>query len=1024
MEVFGILLAVGLVGLVLVALYLGVAAFERVKLLERRLHDLHVQVLGLQAQVKRVADRASSNEAEPNGEPAPERDASSSAEGPAPTATSPTPSGSKGSTLPASSATTPPVISPVAPTPTRIEPPAHPIPAAIPGPTPTAPSAWISDATTDASSGGEQRTAPTHEASATVSHGIDIERWLGVRGAPVLGGIVIAIAGFLLLQYTIEHQMITPQARVILAAVFGVLAFVAAIPLRKRGYDIVAGSITGAGAVLLYSAAWAAHVLYGMIGFPAAFAAMVAVTALCGWLAQRHASRVIAVLGLAGGFATPLALSSSADRPLPLFGYLLLLDLGFLFVAGKRRWPSIGLLALLGTFVIQGAWIGAHMGPERLGLALGMLGVFAFAFVLFAARIEGAERRRWSASQAGAVLLPFVFAIGFAQDRDLGPSLWPTASLALVLSLAAGWIARRGDMPWLPSGSATGAVALIITWAVSRDFRLDLGQQEELFACALGLALVHLIFAELAVRRPVSEDVRSGARTAALVSALGFQLVAVAAWVGPHTSGPWPWVGLSMAMTLVTLRIVVLGAPPATAVLAAFAAGSTALLWSSGQVAGESIPFTLVWCAALVSFGGVVLAFAWLVHRRMPAWIFWAVAAFTVPGMFCTGAFDDAARSELGLSFGAVFVLGMQVAFAATASRSSALFVCAVVATWTACAAQGMALGGADSERFEIVSTLALAHAALFALWPIVRPAYWIGRTGAWRAAACAPLLWFPIVRARFVEHWPDAPVFLVPLAFEALAVFGALCLWFLRASEDRSRRTGRILFACVAILFAAMIVPLQVGREEVAITLALFAFGTALLARRVTSSALPWTAAIAVMVSTFLLVLVRPWSSFAHSDVRVWNVLAYTYVLPALAAMLTARNLRQASNVASGIAGMCAVLLVFAWINLEIADAFAGRAESTLRFEHVPARDLAASIAWAIYALVLLGLGVGRGRTALRWASLVLLMLTIGKVFLFDLGHLEGLYRAASVFGLGLSLLVVSVLYQRFVFRRVRVAT
>jgi uncharacterized membrane protein len=65
------------------------------------------------------------------------------------------------------------------------------------------------------------------------------------------------------------------------------------------------------------------------------------------------------------------------------------------------------------------------------------------------------------------------------------------------------------------------------------------------------------------------------------------------------------------------------------------------------------------------------------------------------------------------------------------------------------------------------------------------------------------------------------------------------------------------------------------------------------------------------------------------------------------------------------------------------------------------------------------LGLGVGRALSSLRWASLVLLLMTIAKVFLIDLGHLDGLYRVASMLGLALSLLLVSFLYQRFVFRR-----
>jgi uncharacterized membrane protein len=45
--------------------------------------------------------------------------------------------------------------------------------------------------------------------------------------------------------------------------------------------------------------------------------------------------------------------------------------------------------------------------------------------------------------------------------------------------------------------------------------------------------------------------------------------------------------------------------------------------------------------------------------------------------------------------------------------------------------------------------------------------------------------------------------------------------------------------------------------------------------------------------------------------------------------------------------------------------------------------------------------------------------VLTIGKVFLHDLGELEDLYRVASLVGLALSLILVSLAYQRFVFRK-----
>ena len=43
-------------------------------------------------------------------------------------------------------------------------------------------------------------------------------------------------------------------------------------------------------------------------------------------------------------------------------------------------------------------------------------------------------------------------------------------------------------------------------------------------------------------------------------------------------------------------------------------------------------------------------------------------------------------------------------------------------------------------------------------------------------------------------------------------------------------------------------------------------------------------------------------------------------------------------------------------------------------------------------------------------------MLLTVGKVFLYDLGELRDLYRVASLFGLAVSLILVSLAYQRFV--------
>jgi uncharacterized membrane protein len=131
------------------------------------------------------------------------------------------------------------------------------------------------------------------------------------------------------------------------------------------------------------------------------------------------------------------------------------------------------------------------------------------------------------------------------------------------------------------------------------------------------------------------------------------------------------------------------------------------------------------------------------------------------------------------------------------------------------------------------------------------------------------------------------------------------------------------------------------------------------------------------------------------------------------------ARELPLAA-ITCGVAGLVAL---FVWINLGVYEHFGTGPVVEILFERHPTRDLTTSIAWILYALALLGLGMLRARVELRWASLGFLILSLAKVFLHDLGELEGLYRVGSLTGLALSLLLVSALYQRFVFRARRPA-
>jgi len=77
-------------------------------------------------------------------------------------------------------------------------------------------------------------------------------------------------------------------------------------------------------------------------------------------------------------------------------------------------------------------------------------------------------------------------------------------------------------------------------------------------------------------------------------------------------------------------------------------------------------------------------------------------------------------------------------------------------------------------------------------------------------------------------------------------------------------------------------------------------------------------------------------------------------------------------------------------------------------------AREMMVSITWALYATLLIVVGLKKHYAPIRYFAMTVFIVTIVKVFAIDLAELDRLYRVLSVIGLGIALLVTSYLYQR----------
>jgi uncharacterized membrane protein len=859
---------------------------------------------------------------------------------------------------------------------------------------------------------------------------IDLEQFLGVRGAAVAGGVVLFLAAIYFLRYSIEAGLLPPPVRIVLSALAGVGCVTTSELGRVRArYARTAEALAGSGIVILYATFWAARSLYALIPIGLAFAGMIGVTVACAVLAYRRSALVIAALGLAGGFATPLLLSSGQDRPLGLFGYLLLLDLALLALARRRQWPGLAIAALVGTAAYQAFWLTQRLDPQRLAIGLGVLGAFAALFASAALRMREQAPPALRVTQAAGALFPFAMALYLASRGELTPQLWPLALLLLPLVGASAWLARARAEAWLATSGAAAAVAVLVVWAATQTLDAPRAWQLALTATALA-AILHAF-----VERDRAATLLGSPGLAAAIAAFGGIAILLPLGFGAAEGVFAPLLLGALALGALALRhgtlagrgpLQVGAALPIALALAAHIANRAHGLPLSLEAL---LALALGLALAMQVFAGARRGRAEHAHSEH------AAALLALAPLLALLALDLGELSEW-LWLGASLAFGALPLLSATRLVQGGWMLAALAAT--ALVQTDWALNVEPmraAASFYATALLAqLASIALFAFWPFAAGRRLVRERVATWASALAPLLWFPSVLTLFRAFAGRDADGLPAIAFAGFGLAAARLAQLRLPAADAARRRQLVWQLAVALAFGAAAVPLQLAKQWITLAWALEALALIWLWRRYDHPGLKWTAALLFAAVTVRL-LFNPALLGYYGAARLpfLNWLLYTYLVPAAALVAAARwlaplevpRLRGAERslyteraVLAASFGIAALALAFAWLNLAIVDAFAEGSALTLDLARKPARDLSISLAWGAYALGLLALGVRRASRGLRWASLALMMVTIAKVFLYDLGELEDLYRVASLLGLAFSLIAVSLAYQRFVFR------
>jgi uncharacterized membrane protein len=112
---------------------------------------------------------------------------------------------------------------------------------------------------------------------------------------------------------------------------------------------------------------------------------------------------------------------------------------------------------------------------------------------------------------------------------------------------------------------------------------------------------------------------------------------------------------------------------------------------------------------------------------------------------------------------------------------------------------------------------------------------------------------------------------------------------------------------------------------------------------------------------------------------------------------------------------GVLLAVLIFYVLNIEIASVFiAKKYVFSFQTHGSLAHQLAYSLGWMVYSIGLLIVGIRWQEKKVRWAAMILLLIT-GLKIAIEIFKLGGLYRVASPIGFAAAAILVSFLYQRF---------
>ena len=210
------------------------------------------------------------------------------------------------------------------------------------------------------------------------------EEWEALIGGKILnriGALALIIGIGYFLKYAFDNNWINEATRVLIGAAIGFLCLAGAYRSHQKGFKVFAQGVVGAGVSILYLSVYASFNFYSLVPQWVAFVLMSIVTIIALVQGLYYSSFAVGLLGWAGGFLTPIMLSTGVANEIGLFTYVALLAVGLLaIIYKKQQWWALEPLTFAGTWILYLSWYLEFYVPADLGITIVFIAVFWLLF--------------------------------------------------------------------------------------------------------------------------------------------------------------------------------------------------------------------------------------------------------------------------------------------------------------------------------------------------------------------------------------------------------------------------------------------------------------------------------------------------------------------------------------------------------------------------------------------------------------------------------------------------------------------